>query len=274
VSVLQLYIPAETTVLDFGAGNTPGIRMATDHHAHLTARTPLTIVSLGAPNILPVSALEGLGIYTAGHKHESIELTTEEVYQGSAKLIYYDTKDETVTLPWTEGCRNSKTEIVDGTMAQTFKSEHNLTVGKASVYNYGGPKKESITGDFTRVTDGQRNDTITKDWTINVTGKKNETIGNTVSHLYGLTKHDTYVGAQWAFNLGTKFTLDGSMAYSRTMGVSMAQNNSIAISQNFVTKSSTKLDLADKTLSMEEMDAKIEKASSVKLVTAAITLFK
>ena len=48
-NLVSLFVPSENTSLDYGSGDPPGVRVATDNHVHFTARTPLTTISLGAP---------------------------------------------------------------------------------------------------------------------------------------------------------------------------------------------------------------------------------
>lgn len=88
-NLLTMYVPSERTTLELGAGKTPGIRMATDHHAHVTARAPLTTISLGAPGGEGISdpAL-GLHVTTEGEKLEHVV--------GRVRVMHDDTQEVTV----------------------------------------------------------------------------------------------------------------------------------------------------------------------------------
>ncbi len=90
-SLLRFHVPAEQTELDFGSGKTPGIRMATDNHVHMTARTPLTTISLGAPGGDGISdpAL-GIQLATDGEKLEHVK--------GRVRVIHDDTQDVVVAM--------------------------------------------------------------------------------------------------------------------------------------------------------------------------------
>lgn len=87
-NLLSMFVPSENTSLDFGAGDPAGIRMVTDHHAHLTARTPLTTVSLGAPGGDGVSdPAAGLQIMSAGEKLEHIAGRVRVFYDATEAAV-------------------------------------------------------------------------------------------------------------------------------------------------------------------------------------------
>lgn len=193
-SVLRLHVPAEQTELDFGAGKTPGIRMATDNHVHMTARTPRTTISLGSPGGDGIGdAAMGLQVFTAGEKRETVDGSTIEWYKGTKTehvLVnlaenYDCPKTETVKGIWGETCHSAKTETVEGTVTQNFKAEHNLTVGKQAVHKFKGK---------TEVIDGVS--------FIHVTGKREEHFDSDHKWVHGAAANDVYLGERVAMYVG------------------------------------------------------------------------
>lgn len=270
-SVLQLYVPAEHTTLDLGAGATPGIRMITDTHAHLTALVPLSTLSLGvAGGKLPSGATPGINIYTDANKKETIQGETHETYGA--------TKDESVRDVWTETGHNAKTESIAGTVTQNFNSEHNLTVGKPADYRYKCSKTETVGdgggGDYAVTVHGDKKEHVQNNLEITVGGNA------TISHLGQVTtlwtgkvssvaidnhdnvttgnKTDYFTGHQCSVNTGTQV--------SKTRSLSMSTNESIAVTQNLVN-----FNLNGYTFSRSIFD---DSKSATKLIRSLISIFK
>ena len=65
-NLVSMFVPSENTSLDYGSGDPPGVRVATDNHVHFTARTPLTTISLdGATLVLPPAMLDDAKAFVA-----------------------------------------------------------------------------------------------------------------------------------------------------------------------------------------------------------------
>ncbi len=127
-NLVQFYVPAENTSVDFGAGPIPGVRMVTDHHVHLTARAPLTTISLGKAAGDGVGGPDGLQVVTEGNKNEYVLLKTWETYTQDASLVYGAKKSEEVTMDWDERCHSSKTEFVRDGWVQTCTANKSESV--------------------------------------------------------------------------------------------------------------------------------------------------
>jgi hypothetical protein len=209
-AVLQLYAPKDHTLLDLGAGSTPGIRMATDQHVHLTARGTLTTISLGSAGGAGISKAdpEGLQVFTAGEKHETVEKAVVEVYK--------DTKSETVLSTTEEKYLAAKTEIISGFHTQKLFDEHHFGVKKDAVYDFDANKSERIVGD----------------WKVEVMGKKHETIHGDRSWLSKGKWLNVTIGAYNDLHLGEKLTATFAANVTLHMGASISA--SLAFQKNFV----------------------------------------
>ena len=87
-NVINIFVPSEHTSLDYGAGKIPGVRVATDNHVHLTARTPLTTVSLGSPGGDGISVpVSGIQITSQGEKLEHIVQRVRVVYDATEDVV-------------------------------------------------------------------------------------------------------------------------------------------------------------------------------------------
>ena len=87
-NLVSIFVPSETTSLDYGSGDPPGVRVATDNHVHFTARTPLTTISLGSPGGDGVSVPSpGLQITSAGEKLEHIVQRVRIVYDATEDAV-------------------------------------------------------------------------------------------------------------------------------------------------------------------------------------------
>ena len=234
-TVLQLYVPAENTILDFGAGTTPGIRMITNTHAHLTAEEPLTTLSLGAAGgSLPAGGVPGFNLFSNANKKETILADTHESYSGL--------KEETVGGVWTETSGNAKTETIAGTMTQNLKSEHNLTVGKPADYKYNSHKTEGIGteggGNYILTVNGNKSETVQNNLMLHVVGKTSFTYDGPVStirkaqteelqidnHHTRATgfKSETFIGPQVATNLVFAATFNENLSFTQSVIASSA----------------------------------------------------
>jgi hypothetical protein len=208
-AVLQLYAPCDNTMLDLGAGKTPGIRMATENHVHLTARTPRTTISLGAPGGDGIGdPAKGLQIFTEGEKRETVNKAVVEIYN--------DKKSESVRSTTEEKYLADKTEIISGLHTQKLFDEHHFGVKKDAVYNFDANKSERIVGD----------------WTVDVMGKKHETIHGDRSWLNKGKWVNVTFGAYNDLHIGEKMTATLAANFTLHMGVSISA--SMAFQQNFV----------------------------------------
>jgi hypothetical protein len=57
-----------------------GFRVSTATHAHVTAQSPATTISLGAPGGMGMGGVAGLSLYTAGQKDERVSLAAAHKY--------------------------------------------------------------------------------------------------------------------------------------------------------------------------------------------------
>jgi hypothetical protein len=207
-SVLRLHVPAEQTELDFGAGKTPGIRMATDNHAHMTARHPLTTISLGAPGGDGIGdAAAGLQVFTDGQKFEHVK--------GAVRETYGDQKIETV----------------EGAVWETYKDTKKEIVQKDIENEYHGNKKETIAQEL-HVSSKTRSDTIDGDWTTHVTGQRKEQIDGDRTWLNKGKWVNVTCGAYNDLHIGEKLT--ATFAANITLHVGATISASMAFQQNFV----------------------------------------
>jgi hypothetical protein len=232
-ALMRLYVPAEDTLIDLGHGNTtPGIRMSTNHHAHITTADPRTTISLGAAGGDGIGdPAAGVQIYTAGEKRETIDGTTEEWYKASKTehvyvgLVedYACPKDEKVQGPWTEACSESKEERIQGTWSQTCDSaktetvagKHHLTVGKAAIHRFGASLTCQVTGSKSETIRGDLTVDIAGDWNVNVTG-----------HRKFHSKGDWY-----QFAKGLRFNQTDGASISRNLGI-VATTNDVKIERS------------------------------------------
>ena len=204
-SLLQLYVPSEDTQLDYGAGALPGIRMATDHHVHLTSRDTLTTISLGDPGGSGISKDDppGISIFTAGAKRETVELGVEENY------------------------KYAKVEVVGASNTQNIFGTHTFGVVKNATYNYEANKTERIVGSASTEVMLNRNETIHGHSVVTM-GSREEHVfgekkwlnkGNVYNFTYGFS-HDLFAGEKTSVNLGIMNTLNvGAISSANVVGV-------------------------------------------------------
>jgi hypothetical protein len=87
-NLVSLFVPSENTSLDYGSGDPPGVRVATDNHVHFTARTPLTTISLGSPGGDGIGVPSpGLQISSEGEKLEHIVQRVRVVYDATEDVV-------------------------------------------------------------------------------------------------------------------------------------------------------------------------------------------
>ena len=181
-AVLQLYAPKDDTMLDLGAGKRSGIRMVTDAHVHLTARSPRTTISLGAPGGDGINdAALGLQIYTEAEKRETIDGPTEEWYKNKktefVKGVWTErceaSKTEHVIGRWDQTCNDEKTETIAKAVTQSYGATHKLTVEKEASHAFKGGKVEHVTGgDMVTEVSQNKRETIHGDWIVHVDGAR------------------------------------------------------------------------------------------------------
>jgi hypothetical protein len=225
-ALMRLYVPAENTLIDLGHGNTtPGIRMSTDHHAHITTADPRTTISLGAPGGDGIGdAAAGLQIFTHGEKRETIDGATKESYnstktefvRGAWTARCEDDKTEYVKGVWNQSCDNAKTETVAGTVTQNFNSEHNLTVGKQAVHTYWSGREERVAGELKTHVEKNRNEVVMGDWIVYVKGRRQFKVES--DHIQ--TNH----GIRQTENFGLTTTMNAGAAITINRGVTMTSN--------------------------------------------------
>jgi hypothetical protein len=224
-SLLRFKVPAENTSVDLGYGSpTPGIRMSTDHHAHITTtEAPTTTISLGAP--MDGSGAPGLLLQTMGEKTEIVEKDVVETYKAQ--------KSEHVTGAWTETCDHEKTETVAGTVTETFGAEHTWDVSKKATHTFHddvevvvkGHRSENIAGNtshfrmgkFYSVTVGPVNDATLAEKGAMVVGL------NAAVNLGGALSFTS--GLQAAMLIGRKVEYLNGPALSITTTVKLARDN-------------------------------------------------
>ena len=263
-TVLQIYVPAENTLIDCGAGALPGIRMETDHHVHMTARGgKLTTLSLGDPGGPGIDGAAGINIITDGDKNETVVGKTSELYGGDAAISYNSRKSETVIGDWDETCQkksehlhgpwsivceNAKDETVHGTVTQDYRSEQNVIVGKPSDFKYKSHKTEHVDGDLILGVDGRVVYTYGSDITTIKTGKTSDiAIDNHTSISTG-HKIDAYVGYQISVNgklavsINETLSLSQNLASASIAGISVA-TTAVSVSATGISTSKVGLNL-------------------------------
>jgi hypothetical protein len=242
-NLMRLYVPSENTELDFGAGKTPGIRMATDNHAHLTARAPRTTISLGAPGGDGIGdPAAGLQLYTEGEKRETIDgpavewykaTKMEHVYVGLVE-DYACPKDEKVQGRWTETCTDSKQESIHGPWLQqcddakteTITGTHNLTVGKLATHEFGAGRVERVTGDARIDTSGTKHEKIGADWIVDVEGKRHFSVKGDLTYNVKGVSGSTVDGVTWTVHKGatvSNFAIKSDVALLKFDNVAVRQ---------------------------------------------------
>ena len=247
-SVLQIFVPAENTTVDYGAGKIPGIRMATDHHVHLTAMSPLTTLSLGAPAGLGVAGAAGLNLYTAGAKAEEVMKDTNERHHGAWSGWCGSTRDEHVTGGWSQVCESAFT--------QACKS-YSLSVNGESKYTYTGNSTVTYDKNCKTTVTGQSESHYLEpklDWHYGL--KTAFFAGADVSVNFGI-KQSTFLGLAQATNLAANMNINATQNLSLNLGVDVAMNASLCISRTLIGSSKTQIDLDNSEMELKKKIAEI-----------------
>jgi hypothetical protein len=243
-NLVTLYVPADLTMLQMGTAadgpspgaNTSGFRVSTANHAHVTAQTPLTTISLGAPSGQGLDAgIAGLNLYTQGAKYEHVEgaVTVEHqstvnetvkdnashTYQAALDVTIFKDRTDTIKGMWNVKCEQK--EIRD-----TFQDKHDCRFANSTAVTIGN-KYESVVGnttslaignkttfqqgDKTDTTHGDSTATVQGDSELTVWGKSKTTrFGNVVNKLIGGT-WSNQVGDVASFYKGGKFEMVAGM---------------------------------------------------------------
>jgi hypothetical protein len=255
-NLVHFFVPAESTSVDFGAGAIPGIRMVTDNHVHLTAKTPLTTLSLGFAAGQGVSGPNGINFVTDGHKTESVKLNTWETYTGDAILKYLAKKTEDVTSEWTETGHDTKTETVHGLWTQTAQADRTETVIGKQKELY-GTYDHVVLGEVTQTHMAARTETVAGPLTQTVLGPTSKThldVHSTFAYgakaeLFVGAQAMAVVGAQVTSNTGLQATVNTGGTVTVNAGLSATFNapatatvNGVNVTYNFINISDTAFD--------------------------------
>jgi hypothetical protein len=165
--LLTIRVPRpESSILEMGAGGTPGIRLESGTHVHLSARAPLSTISLGSP--AAGTAGSGIGMVTDGELNTTITQKADEHFKNT-RLVTVDLDAE-----WK--CMQKLTETVHG----DAKREHMLTrtqiVHGDSLDTLLAKQTTNITGDHI-VTSKTKDETVT--------GTYNLSSGVRTEHVHG-----------------------------------------------------------------------------------------
>ena len=272
-TVLQIYVPAENTVLDYGAGAIPGIRMATDHHAHLTAGTPRTTISLGKAAGPSIGGPDGLNIFTAGAKTEEVTQYTFEHYHAA--------KQERVDGNWASFCDGSLTRKVVGVVGDDFAKDYGLKVGGNYVQQILGDCQVNVTGNC-EVKYGGTNKTT-------YTGSNEDHYLDPKYDYHWGSKFSTFIGVDFSANMGEKMAIYVGEAHTVNLGISsnmtvaidrnlnfggnITSNLSFVISTTLMGRSKTIIDFSEKDASVNQEKMVLTK-SQVHIMCATLKVVK
>ena len=278
-TVLQIYVPAENTIIDYGAGAVPGIRMATDHHAHLTAGTPQTTISLGDTAGPGVAGAAGLNIFTAGAKNEDGVGPTSGTYAAKA---------EHVSGNWREECNSAKQERVHGSwnqvcdqvMTQSFGT-HSHFVEHDSITKIGGNSTNNIIGDFTIDYGGSHTETVQGQQTTNYMspkldfhwGLKSSVFLGIDASLNVAAKESIFVGKTHSASLAINASVKLGGDFNYNVGASVTTNQSLSVSTTLIGKSKTMFTINDDGTVTKAAGVEVSKAMA-KIVNAVTTVVK
>lgn len=256
-AVFRLQVPAKNTSFELGDGKLAGIRMETDDHVHLTARNPLTTISLGTPGGAGTTdAAPGLRICTDG--------VMEETVLGDVSCDYQKSKTEYVGGKVSELYHGAKSEMVRGRLKQTYWDEHSMIVFKNANHEFGANKSESINGN----------------WDISVTGVKNEYVAGkscineakSFEFTYGAA-FDLFAGRKGAALLGLNESFNLAGQFSFSAGVNVGVNVGINYSASNISVSKVAYAYGKPDVTWNEGELDINKVKSV-MVDSILTIFK
>ena len=233
---LHLFVPSENTQLDFGAGASPGIGMITDAHAHITARSPFTTISLGAPTESQWAGAEaaGLNLYTEGAKHETVEKDVfvtcgadkHERLRGNLDLVVEGKKLEDVGLEVVETYRNTKHETVACAVTEDYQNAHTWNVGDIAKHSFAKNKEEHIGGDSNVTVGGNKHETVLGDEKYVRKGNYGQITKGTSNDVCLGEKSSTVVGASMSLNAGPTLSATvGAVAISITTPVKVTRDH-------------------------------------------------
>lgn len=272
-NLMRLYVPSENTELDFGAGKTPGIRMATDRHVHLTARTPATTISLGSP-VVGVTGSAGYNLKTEGGKWEDVKGPVSEWYhagkleivKGPLREIYEGTKLEIVELGVEETYKNTKKETVRFAVTEDYQNAHFYNVGDIAKYTFARDKDEHIAGNWVVDVAGRKLETIQGDHRVKVTGDWASVKAGISNEVFIGAKTSTNVLLYMASNLGGYST--------RTIGVKQEIVAGVSYGKSIMKKETTHISKKDVTVEVTDTEtASLSKCKS-KIEQAALYIIK
>ena len=264
-NLVHFFVPAETTSVDFGAGAIPGIRMVTDNHVHLTARTPLTTLSLGLAAGPDVSGPNGINFVTEGNKTEKVTLKTWETYTQDAVLTYSAKKNEDVTGAWVENGHNTKTETVTGAWQQTAQADRTETVIGKQKETY-GTYDRVVLGEVTHTHLAAKTETVAGPLTQTVVGATtNSYLDNHFTFKYG-ARADIFVGlqavaiagAQLTSNTGVQATTNVGATVTLNAGASLTVNSPVTLTKNTVNMTVNTVDMNQTSMSIHNKPIDIE----------------
>lgn len=170
-NLLTLFVPADMTTLQMGASafgpnvGTPGIsgfRVSTQNHAHITAQSPLTTISLGKPGGQGTVGPAGFDVYSDGNKDERI---TGPVYEE-----YKSTRETHVALTGTETWGGDLSIYVGGKTTETWKEAHKMNSQDTRLDEVNGECTHIFHSDLGQTMFGKVETKISKTWDQTVTG--------------------------------------------------------------------------------------------------------
>jgi hypothetical protein len=297
-SLLSIWVPAESSAIDMGAAgggadDLPGIRIETATHVHMTAVSPLTTISLGAPGgKLGGDGVGGLSIHTDGDKKEHVVGVVTELYD--------NTKTETVTLALKETYQNTKDETVTLAVTETYLAKKHETVGGALTEDYQATKTENIKGPLAvNVTSGSakyvyastlettskaRTETVTGSWTAEVTDgdlkfhatgdAKVKSEGDYI--LFHCNTKKVTTGMDTGITFGAKNGLVVGMETSTRAGVHIDTRAGMHVQSMYGVKVEKKGMNVDSTSTLQTVQCatRVVKGTAALIYVAAVQMFK
>ncbi len=272
-SLLQIYVPAEHTTIDYGAGKIKGIRMASDHHAHMTAVDPLTTISLGIAAGQGVTGGDGLNVFTAGAKTGSIARETSETYHG--------TKTASVTGAWKESCDATKTEHVTGSWNQACDSDlttkcktYLLTTETTAKYVYGGDVTVEIGQNHKRTINGTAESHYIKPSFDIFYGLKNTLFGGLDTSVNVGNKSSIFVGLTESASLSGTVSMAAGLSLNTKGGGELNLNASYSVTRSLYADSKTLLKHDETGALVDTVEGPSIRKEAIGIVSAITKIFK